>query len=173
VFLCRAEVTVKGAAAAAPFRRTCAVLALAASLTAASAAGAGTTRLTRTEQSFVVAVNRIRSANALSPVAIDAKLVNAARFHSADMVEHGYFGHGAWDVRLVRFGAVGPRVGEDLGWAATADPVGTIVREWLASPSHRAVLLRPGFRRVGIGVRVGPFRGWPRAVVVTADFEGR
>jgi hypothetical protein len=35
------------------------------------------------------------------------------------------------------------------------------------------VLLRPGFRRVGIGALRGTFSGVSGALVVTADFAGR
>jgi uncharacterized protein YkwD len=47
------------------------------------------------------------------------------------------------------------------------------VNRWLASPRHRVVLLRPGFRRVGIGISFGMFAGRGNATVVTADFAGR
>jgi uncharacterized protein YkwD len=43
---------------------------------------------------------------------------------------------------------------------------------WMESPGHRANLLRPGWNRVGIGVRVGNFLGYPGATVITADFAG-
>jgi uncharacterized protein YkwD len=48
-----------------------------------------------------------------------------------------------------------------------------VVDHWLASPMHRAVLLRPGFRRVGLGIAFGTFIGHGDAAVVTADFAGR
>jgi uncharacterized protein YkwD len=90
------------------------------------------------------------------------------------MVRTGLFHHGPFARRLVRFGAGGPIFGEDLGWTVD-DPAAMrrIVGWWLQSPRHRTVLLRPGFRRIGIGVERGPFRGRPRCIVVTADFEGR
>ena len=47
-----------------------------------------------------------------------------------------------------------------------------IVRMWLASPSHRANLLRRGFRRIGLAAAIGAFNGHDGAVVVTADFQG-
>ena len=42
----------------------------------------------------------------------------------------------------------------------------------MSSPGHRANLLRPGFRRIGIGALVGRFSGYSGATVVTADFAG-
>jgi uncharacterized protein YkwD len=89
------------------------------------------------------------------------------------MVAHRYFEHGPFWRRMLDFGARGPRLGEDLAWtAARGGTEETVIRLWLASPTHRAVLLRAGFRRVGIGVAVGPFMGFDHATVVTADFEG-
>jgi uncharacterized protein YkwD len=44
---------------------------------------------------------------------------------------------------------------------------------WLASPPHRANLLRPGFRTVGVGVARGTFQGYAGALLVTTDFAGR
>jgi uncharacterized protein YkwD len=48
----------------------------------------------------------------------------------------------------------------------------TIVREWLASPEHRANLLHAGWTRIGIGVSSGTFLGNTGASIVTADFAG-
>ena len=90
------------------------------------------------------------------------------------MVRRNYFAHGSFAARLARFGVRAPRVGENLAWGvgAGAEPR-DVVRRWLESPSHRANLLRRGFRRVGLGLRAGPFAGYGRAVVITADFAGR
>jgi uncharacterized protein YkwD len=90
------------------------------------------------------------------------------------MVTRGYFAHGDFARRIRRSGTGWPTVGENLGWSV-ADGVSTrrIFRLWLASPTHRAVLLRRGFRLVGVGVTRGPFKGRSSCVVVTADFAGR
>jgi hypothetical protein len=37
---------------------------------------------------------------------------------------------------------------------------------------RRRILLRAGFRRIGIGLVTGSFAGHGRATVVTADFAG-
>jgi len=47
-----------------------------------------------------------------------------------------------------------------------------VVRMWMNSPGHRAILLSSSFKRVGLGRRVGDLRG-DRACVVTADFGSR
>lgn len=145
------------------------VAALAATGVALAAGG-----LTARESSFLAAVNAVRARHSVPPVSVTAGLVRAARSHSAEMIRTGTFRHGAFEHRLVQFGARGPVVGEDLGWTID-DRTATnrIVSWWLASPRHRTVLLRPGFRHVGIGVARGPFFGRRHCIVVTADFEGR
>ena len=65
-------------------------------------------------------------------------------------------------------------LGETLAWGVGVDgSAESIVRMWLASPSHRATLLRRNFRRVGVGVAIGSFEGFGGARVATADFSGR
>lgn len=89
------------------------------------------------------------------------------------MLQRDYFDHGPMAQRLLRFGARGPRLGENLAWGVgTLAATRMIVRKWLASPPHRANLLRPGFRRVGVGTVVGTFMGYSKAKLVTADFAG-
>ena len=119
-------------------------------------------------------MNEVRAAHGLAPLRLDPRLQRAARAHSTDMVRRNYFAHGPFAARLARFGVRGPRVGENLAWGvgAGADPR-RVVAQWLASPRHRANLLRRGFRRVGLGLRAGAFAGYSNAVVMTADFAGR
>ncbi len=88
------------------------------------------------------------------------------------MMQRQYFAHGSVAGRVLAQGARGPLFGEDLAWG-TRVGAQWAVDQWLASPHHRAVLLRPGFRRVGIGIAFGTFAGYGGAVVFTADFAGR
>ena len=117
-------------------------------------------------------MNAARASNGLPPLRVDFHLVHAARGHSGDMMRRQYFAHGSLAGRAVASGARGPLFGEDLAWATGMTPQ-WVVDHWLASPAHRAVLLRPGFRRVGIGIAFGTFIGHGGAAVVTADFAGR
>jgi uncharacterized protein YkwD len=146
-------------------------VALAAAATAGSANDSGVTP-TAEEQLFVQAVNAVRGRHSLPPVRLEAALTRAARAHSTDMIRRRYFAHGDFRGRLSRFGARG-WIGENLGWSIR-DRAATkrVVSLWLASPEHRDVLLLPGFRRIGVGVAAGPFKGHSDTVVVTADFEG-
>jgi uncharacterized protein YkwD len=143
------------------------VFALLVSVSAAQARG-----LTGSEASLLNTMNAVRQAHRLPVLRVDFHLVRAARGHSADMMRRQYFAHGSVAGRAVAAGARGPLFGEDLAWA-TGITANWVVEHWLASPSHRAILLRPGFRRVGIGYAFGTFIGRGGAGVVTADFAGR
>ena len=136
------------------------------------AAAAQARGLTSSEASLLNTMNAARKGNGLPALRVDFHLVRAARAHSADMMRRQYFAHGSVAGRALAAGAHGPVFGEDLAWA-TGITAQWVVDRWLASPAHRAVMLRPGFRRVGIGYAFGTFVGHGGAGVVTADFAGR
>ncbi len=139
----------------------------------AVAATAQAAPLTSSESSILGEVNAVRAAHGLSLLRVDTALTRAADAHTAMLMRTGAFTHGSFVSRLDRYGARGPRFGENLAWGVgSRASARAIVRAWLASPRHRANLLRPGFRRVGIGAGVGSFFGYGGAIVVTADFAG-
>ena len=139
------------------------------------AAGASTsaTRLTQSERTLLASINDVRAAHKLRPLRVDPTLVRAARAYSTTLIGRNIFTHGALGPRLASHGVRGPLYGENLAWGKgeRATPAG-IVAGWMNSPGHRANLLRPGWTRIGIGARVGTFRGYAGATVVTADFAG-
>ena len=134
-------------------------------------APAGARPASTTASSLLAAINGTRAAHGLASVRVDSRLARVARSHSLDMLRRNYFSHGAFAARVRSSGAPGPVFGEDLAWGTAATPQ-WIIDQWLASPAHRAVLLRPGFRRVGIGIVTGTFNGYGGTTVVTADFAG-
>ncbi len=139
-------------------------------LVLAAAAPAG---ITRTESSLLREINRTRAAHNLRPLVLDAHLERAAQAHTDDMLRTNVFAHGAFALRLLQFNVAGRVAGENLAWGAgSRGSARRIVAAWLASPEHRANLLGPSFRRVGIGAIIGTFQGSARARVVTADFAG-
>jgi uncharacterized protein YkwD len=128
---------------------------------------------TRSESSLLREMNRVRAEHGLGRLTADSHLIQAARSHSREMIGANVFQHGAFGSRMARFNVTGRLAGENLAWGTGA--LGTaqgIVAAWLASPEHRANLLRPSFTRVGISDVVAPFRGHRGAHVVTADFAG-
>jgi uncharacterized protein YkwD len=137
-----------------------------------SAAGASARGLSSSEASLLQTMNTVRTSRGLAPLRLDIRLLRAARGHSADMMNRQYFAHGAVAARALAQRARGPVYGEDLAWG-TGVTAQSVVKNWLASPRHRGVLLRPGFRRIGIGIAFGTFVGHGGAAVVTADFAGR
>ncbi len=135
------------------------------------ATGAQARGLSSSEISLLSTMNGVRKSHGVAALRIDYRLVRAARGHSADMMRRQYFAHSSVAGRAAAVGARGPLFGEDLAWA-TGLTAQWVVDRWLASPRHRAVLLRPGFRRVGIGIVFGTFIGHGGAGIVTADFAG-
>jgi uncharacterized protein YkwD len=133
--------------------------------------GAQARTITSSEASLLTTMNNVRKSYGLPAFRIDYHLVRAARGHSADMLRRQYFAHGSVGGRVLASGARGPLFGEDLAWAQNITAT-WVVDHWLASPRHRAILLRPGFHRVGIGYAFGTFIGHGGAGVVTADFAG-
>ena len=142
-------------------------------LVAAPPALAGTAAKS-SEQSLLAAVNATRVSHGLRPLHPVPTLEHAAQAHSTDMLQHNYFAHGDFGGRMSAFQVPGPTVGENIAWGTGRyGRAGSIVREWLESPEHRANLLRPGYSRIGIGVARGSFLGAGSATVVTADFAGQ
>ena len=149
--------------------------AIATALTMAGAADAASTAsLTRAESSLLSAMNSARAAHGLRPLRADGRLEQAARGHSSYMLRTGTFAHGAFARRIRRVGVRAPRIGENLAWSSgSLTAARAIVSMWLASPEHRANLLHPGYRFVGVGALRGAFAGQSNALMVTTDFAGR
>jgi uncharacterized protein YkwD len=135
--------------------------------------GAALGASTRSESSLLREMNRVRAQHGLGRLTADLHLRRAARAHTKEMISANVFEHGAFSIRMIRFNVTGQLAGENLAWGTGARGTARgIVAAWLASPEHRANLLRPSFRRVGVGDLVGAFRGHRDAHVVTADFAG-
>jgi uncharacterized protein YkwD len=125
------------------------------------------------ESALLHAMNDARQAHGLAPLRLDRRLQRVARAHSSKMLRTGSFSHGAFSARIRAAGVSARRVGENLAWAAGAlSQARAIVSVWLKSPEHRANLLRPGYRTVGVGAQRGTFAGVAGALVVTTDFAG-
>lgn len=144
---------------------------------AARAAQSATTATAR--EAVLCLVNRHRDRDGLRPLRASKLLNRAAQGHSADMVRRGYFAHespegGTLVQRVRRTGFLaGVRswgLGEAIGWAGgpAATPA-SMVRMWLDSPPHRAILLDRSFRLVGVGVAEGTPAGTSNGATFTLD----
>lgn len=148
------------------------LLALAAAPSAAPAAHRHRAAIgDRVERAIARGINRFRAQHGLAPVRLDRRLSLASRRHSLSMARGHYFAHdssgGPWSNR-VRAASHADEVGEVLAYlrgASQRRQPGAVVSLWINSPPHRAVMLTPGFRRLGVGrARSG------RTTFFTADF---
>ena len=138
-----------------------------------SALASARTGMSPAEAALLREVNITRAHFGLARVRPDARLEAAARSHSREMLVTNTFAHGAFASRMVQFDVRGSFAGENLAWGTGyRASARAIVQAWLASPEHRANLLRPSFTRIGIGSLSGDFQGNSGALVVTADFAG-
>lgn len=130
------------------------------------------------ERAIVRAINRQRSKHGLSALRSSRRLARAADYHSWEMLDANYFAHesrdgGPFDERVRRF-ARHRTVGETLAMLGGCGrkAAGRVVRMWMNSSGHRAILLSSSYRRVGVGKRTGDLGG-NRACLVTADFGSK
>jgi uncharacterized protein YkwD len=120
-------------------------------------------------------LNRVRAGYHLSRVHEDRRMDRGAAGHSRDMARHGYFAHGSWPGRVMAAAGSARSIGEVLGWRVQSSPASEaagVVRQWLASPPHRQVLLDGGFGRIGIGRATSTLNG-AAAALYTVDFASR
>ena len=135
---------------------------------------------------LVCEINAARSSAGRAPVRSRPALVDAARGHSNDMVERRYFAHEtpegegpddrARDAGYLRHAAEW-RIGEVLLWSRGEELTAAhAVELWLASPSHKRVMLSRHYRDVGAGQVAGAPMGDPLlepAFTVTVVFGNR
>jgi uncharacterized protein YkwD len=147
--------------------------ALAAVLALAPAASAGP-RLNAGERAVIQRLNEARAQHGLQSLRPAWGLNRAADRHSRDMLAADFFDHPSsdgtpFDERVRRFARAGI-VGETL--ASLPDRSGgaaTVIDIWMNSPAHRAIVLDPRLKRVGLAKRWGRL-GSTETAVVTADF---
>jgi len=94
-------------------------------------------------------VNEERAERGLAPLRYTSSLRVSARTWAVVMVRDSRFSHGSWSARVLRFPFIlagrprGRDVGENLAWATGGlTTPREIVKDWMASPGHRANILR-------------------------------
>jgi uncharacterized protein YkwD len=129
---------------------------------ATAATGAQSCPPGATDRSSVVCeINAARAAAGAGRVQWRPSLAEAAAAQAGDMVARRYFAHESPDgdgpaARVRRAGylrhAARWRVGEIMIWKrGTPLTASAAVAAWLASPSHRRIMLRRGYEDVGAG----------------------
>jgi uncharacterized protein YkwD len=141
----------------------------------------------RFEARLLDRLNALRVSRGLAPLNASPGLFSAADRHSREMARHGYCGHDSangasfWS-RISNFygrGAAwrGWSVAENVLCHPRRLSAAAALSRWLASPGHRANLLAPQWRDVGVGAvyadsAPGEFHG-DDVLLVTADFGVR
>jgi uncharacterized protein YkwD len=130
-------------------------------------------------------LNRERRRRGLRRLGGNGRLLRAATAHSRAMVRRGFFSHfgtrppgQTLEQRLRRVRYIPTRrrwtVGENLAYGTRGRSTpARIVRAWMHSTSHRAVILAPTFRDVGIGIKRGTPVARRRGVTYTINFGRR
>ena len=101
---------------------------------------------------FLDAVNTLRAAKSLPPMALDAQLTAAAATHSHDMSVQNRPWHFGSDgssplVRVQRSGYTGQLQGELI--SETYETELETLSTWMAAPDMRAIIMDPLARRMG------------------------
>jgi uncharacterized protein YkwD len=164
-----------------------ALVVLAAALVAPAALPAGQGTRSSLASGLLAQVNAVRAEHHLAPLKANARLEASASQHTQEMLADGYFAHESADgttfwTRIARWyapkgGGRAWSVGENLLWSSPDVSSAGALRIWMASPPHRANLLDPRWREIGLAAlhaahAPGVFGGHA-ATIVTADFGVR
>ena len=101
-------------------------------------------------------INKIRRAHGLNRLHPSLRLFYSSRRYARRMIRSDYFGHQARIPVSRRFRMAGETLAWHSGWRLS--PRST-VRQWMASPPHRAILLSSSFTRLGVGRARGNYAG--------------
>ncbi|KQU65619.1 hypothetical protein ASC75_10350 [Aminobacter sp. DSM 101952] len=135
------------------------------------------------EQYLLELINAERAKTGAQPLAFDNDLSEAAENHdrwmlSADVFSHTGSGGTSPTTRMKAAGYTlsgSWATGENIAWATTRAPTGytdevkLLHTNLMNSSGHRANILNPNFREVGLGFEVGDYKGRSSAFV-TEDF---
>lgn len=113
--------------------------------------------------------NDDRAKEGLGSLEEDAELTRAAQMKADDMAEKGYFSHKTPDGKdpWYWFQLVGyqyQHAGENL--AINFNDSEDVEEAWMASPTHRANIVKPVYTKIGIGVAKGEYEGKNAVFVV-------
>lgn len=106
------------------------------------------------EAEVVRLVNEIRQQYGLSPLTENWELSRVARFKSQDMKDRGYFDHtsptyGSPFQMMKDFGLSYRTAGENIAMGYRTPEA--VVNGWMNSSGHRANILNPSFKQIGVG----------------------
>jgi uncharacterized protein YkwD len=135
------------------------------------------------EARVLVDLNEIRVEHGLVPLTLNPELSAAATQHTNEMLADGYFAHNSFDGtafwrRIERFYPSSQyhfwSVGENLLWSGAPIDARAALSMWMQSPEHRANILTPRWREIGVAAEWEPnapgvYGGYDVTIVAT-DF---
>jgi hypothetical protein len=118
---------------------------------------------------LVSLTNSQRSNNGLPPLSYNGRLAASAYAKAQHMLANDYWAHTAPDgttpwVFVRQAGYAYTTVGENLARGFQSDSA--IVSSWMNSPGHRANLLNPAYRDMGVAAATGTMNGEVTTLVV-------
>ncbi|MCL4200688.1 hypothetical protein KJZ67_05120 [Patescibacteria group bacterium] len=122
----------------------------------------------RVEQ-LLAATNAQREAAGLSPLKLDNTLSAAAAAKASDMFAHNYWAHNSplgktpWDF-IISSGYQYTLAGENL--AKNFQTSDGVVSAWMNSPTHKANIVKSGYKDVGFAIVNGVLNGEETTLVV-------
>jgi uncharacterized protein YkwD len=144
---------------------------------------AATTVATQMQRLLVAEINVVRRSHGRGRLTLSTQLTRAGQEHARELALAGYFSHdwsdgtpfGRWIRRFYPVaGARSWSAAENLEWSVQEVTPGQAVELWLASPTHRRILLDKRWRQVGLGViradGAGGIYGGRSVVIMAAEF---
>lgn len=106
------------------------------------------------ENEVVRLVNEIRVKNGLNPLISDWELSRVARYKSQDMKDNNYFSHtspvyGSPFNMMKKFGISYKIAAENIAKGQKTPQA--VVNSWMNSSGHRANILNPSYKKIGVG----------------------
>ncbi|KIC46469.1 allergen V5/Tpx-1 family protein [Ruegeria sp. ANG-S4] len=135
------------------------------------------------EREMLALINQERTSRGLDPLQLETQLNDSSEDHSAWMLDTDRFSHtGAGGssatqrMQAAGFDLEGSwRTGENIAWQSErgapgiSDDVAQLHENLMNSPGHRANILNPDFKYIGIGIETGDMQGYD-AIMVTQNF---
>ncbi|WP_108860697.1 CAP domain-containing protein [Ruegeria sp. Alg231-54] len=135
------------------------------------------------EQEMLALINQERTSRGLDPLQLETRLNDSSEDHSEWMLETDRFSHtgsggssATQRMEMAGFDFSGNwRSGENIAWQSErgapgiSDDVAQLHQNLMNSPGHRANILNPDFKYIGIGIETGDMQGFD-AVMVTQNF---
>jgi uncharacterized protein YkwD len=119
-------------------------------------------QLSNVEQALVDATNRARVRAGCQELRVDSRLVSAARGHSVDMHERGFYSHINPDGQTPtdRAAAEGyeARVGENIAFGLVSADL--VINTWSTLHDEKSKMLDCKFTAIGVGADFGLLSSW-------------